>query len=109
MKALGSTGRFYASFQPGPLCRVLAKIAHAYTVAELGREAFDGFLPDVVLGTNPDIASYVGNLDYQDPETDELHTLSFATMEPFIVVRVRLYARHGGPSYAVVSGRKRVV
>jgi hypothetical protein len=39
--------------------RMLAKIAHGLAVAELGLEGFDPGLPDLILGRNPLLASYL--------------------------------------------------
>jgi hypothetical protein len=40
--------------------RVLAKIAHAYTVFFVGLDGFAPFLPDVILGKSEDVGRYVG-------------------------------------------------
>lgn len=104
LRALGPRGSVYTLFRPDAFCRMLAKIAHAFTVAELGLGNFEPFLPDVVLGKNPDLGSFVGGFQGDEPRTDDLHTLRFAGMAPLIVVEVRLYAKYGAPGYAVVTG-----
>jgi hypothetical protein len=105
LQALGPRGSVYTLLRPEVFCRMLAKVAHAYTVAELGLGNFEAFLPEVILGQNPDFSNFVGSFYGEEPQADDLHTLGFSTMAPLIVVKVRLYARYGVPSYVVVAGR----
>jgi hypothetical protein len=42
--------------------RTLAKIAHAFTAAELGVDAFEPYLVDIILSRSDDVAKYVGDL-----------------------------------------------
>jgi len=89
--------------------RVLAKIAHAYTVAILTLDRFMPLLPNYIIGDNDGARHfYVGSDMNIEPQTDLLHDLKFesATVEQweFIVVRIRLFANLGMPTYRVVSG-----
>ncbi|MBN9089168.1 MAG: hypothetical protein J0J01_19860 [Reyranella sp.] len=89
--------------------RVLAKIAHAYTVAILGLDGFIPLLPNYIIGDNDGARHfYVGSDLSLEPQTDLLHDLKFeeATVEQweFIVLRIRLFANLQSPTYRVVSG-----
>jgi len=89
--------------------RVLAKIAHAYTVAILGLGSFIPLLPNYIIGDNDGARHfYVGSDLDIEPQTDLLHDFRFepATVEQweFIVLRIRLFANLGAPTYRVVSG-----
>lgn len=44
----------------GDLCRMLAKIAHGFTVMQLGTEGYKLLLPPVILGNSPYISHFVG-------------------------------------------------
>lgn len=92
------------------MCRVLAKIAHAYTVSVLGLDGFVPLLPHFIMG-NGDGARffYVGSsLTVDPPNPDALHEVGFeepATEQwQLWVVRIRLFAQFGAPTYRVVSG-----
>lgn len=90
--------------------RVLAKIAHAYTVAELGLDGFTPILPNYIIGDNDGARHfYVGSdLTLAPDVPGEL--ISIVNEEPtveqwdFIVIRIRLFGNLGGPTYRVVSG-----
>ena len=102
-------------FKPAPFARMLAKVAHSYTVATLGLDGFTPFLPDAILRPDyPHLAYLVGG-DPNTPSPDFgcLHRLSLETRfvdgKQMIVVRIRLFAssgdqEHGLPIYYVVAG-----
>lgn len=94
------------------LCRTLAKIAHAFTMATFSLEEFIPTLPHYVIGNYDAFClHYVGGISEAPPPGPLLHEISIepATSEQweYIVVRVRLFARYGAPIYRVVSGRRR--
>jgi len=90
--------------------RVLAKIGHAYAVAELGLEGFEPLLLGAIDGTRPyDLPWLVGSSSgAQDRGTGPEHEIGFAALDTnLVVVRMHLFARHGLSPHYVVAGRKR--
>jgi hypothetical protein len=94
-------------------CRMLAKIAHAYAVAAPGPESFTPFLTDMIRDKNlesRDLLAYVGCLPGMEPaELGALHSINAGTHtspdgQRFRVVRIRLFANLGAPTYVVVVG-----
>ena len=91
--------------------RLLAKIAHSYAMAELGVEAFNPLLLDIIKDKNATfIGQYVGDaMAFNNPGTD-LHEIDidpFFERHRYVVVRVRLFANYGLPTYWVVVGERR--
>lgn len=97
------------SLDPYALCRMLAKIAHAYTVAELGLDGFVPLLPHLIVGPYEGWDRfYVGGLHDIEPAGESLHEIAVepVTAETwrYVVVRIRLFASVPAPTYRVVSG-----
>jgi hypothetical protein len=113
-------------FNINSFMRMLAKIAHAFDIAELGFENMNSDLADVILGTAPDAklhyligGSHAGfvqvcppapeGLDQFDPPLYTLHQLYLAPQVtpsaewPFSV-GIRLFAIHKTPLYQVAVG-----
>ncbi|HEV2676388.1 MAG TPA: HNH endonuclease [Aliidongia sp.] len=93
--------------------RLLAKIAHGIAVAELGLEGFNPELPDLILGRNLNLASYlVGKGPSLTPEPDRppLHQVSrleaAVNDRKMVAVQIRLFAELGAevPTNIVVAG-----
>ena len=96
---------------------MLAKIAHAMTIALLGADSFKPYLPRLILGDEENAALLIGGAA---PPTDPLppiprgtkihhHTIGLTIMgaahKPDIVVAtVRLFQHIGSPTYSVVVG-----
>jgi len=90
--------------------RVLAKIGHAFAVAELGLDGFTPLLLSAINGSRPDDLPWLvgSSTDEQDRGTGPEHEISFADLDPeLVVVRVRLFARLGLSPHYVVAGRRR--
>lgn len=91
--------------------RMLAKIAHAYAVAELGSEAFKPFLiPMIQDGDTREAVQYVGGIAQTEGVSTALHQAWIAPYpaDPsLLAVRVRLLACLGTPTYVVAVGRKK--
>jgi len=92
-------------------CRMLAKIAHAFAVAENGVDSFSPFLtPMICQGETSNSAQFIGGLQYSEPATPELHEISFDSHtcdRPEIVsVRIRLLAGLETPTYFVAVGHR---
>ena len=86
-------------------CSLLAKIALAYTVAENRVVAHGTKLANIALGADMQhCRHYIGSLRQDEPATDLLHELSIGdhTRESSILVRLRLLAKLGTPTYFVV-------
>ena len=93
------------------LGKMLAKIAHAYAIAELGYGTFLPLLANIILNKPPRyISRYVGGLcDSEAPLGNDLHTIE---IDPglgqgrYIVVRIQLFADRKLPVYYVIVGQK---
>lgn len=85
-------------------CRVLSKIAFAYAVAELGFQVARS--PVARFATDGDLAHcrhFLGGVREQEPPSGVLHELSIHFLPPYPrpVVRLRLLAKLGTPTYLV--------
>jgi hypothetical protein len=100
-----------ATFQTHEFCLMLAKIAHAFAIAELGVDAFCAFLPTMILEADTsNTRQYVGGLPKAEPISGNLHELSFdseiCAKSDIIAVRIRLLASLETPTYYVAVGRR---
>jgi hypothetical protein len=102
----GPGAGYVQMFHPEMFCRMVAKIAHSYAVAELGMNSFEPFLPDVILGKAPSISRFVGTLPFRSAPTEQLHRLSINRAKGLVQVQVRLFAKYGGPIYLVDRFRR---
>lgn len=106
-------------YDPLPFARMLAKIAHAFAVGELGLDAFQQFYlqklirgdytlePDKWVGSYPDEVR--GDLHTIDIDSNLRHELTLRTSpQPYgfsaVTVDIRLFANYGGPKYIAVVG-----
>jgi hypothetical protein len=85
--------------------RMLAKIAHAYAIAEMGR-SFKPLLLEII--KNPDekfIGHLVGGGFGPLGAGDDLHEISIDPFfQRYVVVQIRLFADRSLPTYWVVAG-----
>lgn len=91
------------------LLRMLAKIGHAYAVAQVGVNGFRPFLRELILQGTPDRSTFFIGGDLEVPAAeDALHGLWFSyrwtARTRYLVVSVRLFAMLGSPLYHVVVG-----
>ena len=90
--------------------RLLAKIAHAYAVAELSIEGFRPFLTNIILNKPPlHIRHYVGGLFGDAPKGDDLHEILLGHEfwgDTRVVVEIQLFADRAMPKYVVVAGER---
>lgn len=96
------------------LCRMLAKIAHSYAVAELGRDSFSPYLVEYIISkeTIAPLYEYIGGIPEALQPSLDLHEIGIhhdAQRPHLVIVRVRLFAKYGGPTYLIVAGEKRAV
>jgi hypothetical protein len=101
-----------AKVQTHEFSLLLAKIAHAFAVAELGGNAFHAFLPAMIMDADTsNSANYVGGLPAVEPRSSNLHEVFFdsgvCTEPDIIAVRIRLIASAETPTYYVAVGRAR--
>lgn len=90
-------------------CRLLAKVAYSFAVAERGLNAVDS--PIVAYATNGDLSHclhYIGSGESDKLPSDALHELSIIEFgaRPFLVAEIRLLAKLGTPTYYVVLSEK---
>lgn len=86
-------------------CSLLAKIALAYTVAERGVAAQRSRLANMAVGDDmQNCLYYIGSVEKDEPPSDSLHELSLChhARTGSILVRLRLLAKLGTPTYFVV-------
>lgn len=100
-----------ASATSRELGRMLAKIAHAYAVAELGPQQFRPFLLPIITGADlSDLAHYVGGTRQFPKQTSvpyeiELRSVTSDDHRLYLMVAVRLLADMNGlPEYWIVVG-----
>lgn len=97
------------SFDPFKFAQMLAKIAHAYAIAEWGIASFIPFLPELILG-KPDIIFYFvgGEMNVSSAEFSGLHKLELKCCsfndKIYVIVKIRLFCCFGAPQYHVVVG-----
>ena len=90
------------------LFRMLGKIGHSLAVAELGLERFKPLLRNMILDGASEAFNHIGGEPEIEPPSPSLHELGLgyqrANGTDYVVARIRLFARHGGPTYYVVVG-----
>jgi hypothetical protein len=93
--------------------RLLAKIGHAYAVAELGPKAFKPYLLGIMRGQDPrSLHHVVGSDDTKLPVATDLHEIQLlpaGTIGPenLVVVKVRLFSNYPGmPTHYIVVGER---
>jgi hypothetical protein len=108
----GNVGLNVAKLDPPKYFRFLAKMAHAMAVAEFGYDAFEPFLPDIILGKSKTYCHYIGGeMEVPEPEDSEvscrIHVNELAGDEDsLITVHVQLFPNYGSPIHHVVAGRR---
>ena len=100
----------FGNVDPEAWERLLMKIAHCYAVYEYGPDGFHDFLVPYILGDKSQLNHFVGGVG----PNDELKTrrkimlaINIDERNGQILVRVRLFAYLGAPTYQVVVGIKR--
>jgi hypothetical protein len=102
---------------PVPYARLIAKIAHALAVAMIGYNAFEPYLPGVILGTDKRHFHFIGSKAVHEPDNAGLHQLSIRHGIPnmsligqpmdlvHVCAIVRLFCRFGMPEYLAIVGK----
>ncbi len=110
LAAAGVGQAFSPTFNSWEFAKMLAKIAHAYTAATLGVNAFRPMLIEMIFDARAKPFFLVGGSLHIPPpmETDELHFMELAIIDvghtKYAVVKIRLFANLGSPIYSVVVG-----
>jgi hypothetical protein len=110
----GTSRIFLGEFNAGLFCRMLAKIAHAFAVADLGNGRFKPYLADLISGRTNTPSYWVGGSKELPARTQFLHQLSVEYIRKlddvadrlYLVVHIRLFANLGAPQYCVVVGER---
>jgi hypothetical protein len=106
------TDSFHApALNMSAFCRMLAKAAHAFAVAEMGRKGWQPYLLDYILSLSdpPPLRSHIGGDVKLYPKSESLHETRFIThplLPDMLAVSIRLFAFLGAPTYVIVVGRK---
>ena len=93
--------------------RALAKTGHAFACANIGHDAFEPLLIDVILCRSDDVSYYVGDLlAEQMPTSSGDHSLRIFMGVPeagpiagYVVVSLQLYPALSSPSHIIVVGK----
>jgi len=92
--------------------RMLAKIGHSYATAELGCGNFHPFLVHAIRGVKPYcLLFFIGSgLEKDSPLSNDLREIllddTVPGAEPFVVVKVRLFANRNTPTHYIVVGQR---
>ena len=97
-------------------CRLLAKIAHSYSIALLGNNSFEPTLLDIILGKNTDFFDFIGGPDeitQLSIDKSQLHQISISyiynhlnqTLPPIINAEIYLFSFLNMPLYQVIVGK----
>jgi hypothetical protein len=100
-----------STLQASDFFRILAKIGHAFAVAEMGVGSFSPFLtPMICDAVTSNYGRYVGGLQCIEPAAALIHELSFDPVGGdrlgIVAVRIRLLAALETPTYHVAVGRR---
>jgi len=114
-----STDRYIEKHGPGlsisqnfnvvAFIQMLAKIAHSMAAAEIGLDKFTPLLPDLILGTNLELAGYLVGQSVHIPTMPlrgAKHEFHFRMHNDRLVASIRLFSRLGGKAYCVVTGER---
>ena len=89
--------------------RMLAKIGHAFATAELENKSFRPSTIEIIRNAKASNAlQFVGGSPHDEPQGSTLHEIDFAYVRhdpTLVLVRIRLFAVLGAPSYFVAAGR----
>jgi hypothetical protein len=94
--------------RPEAFCRLLAKTAHAYAVAQFGSQSFEPSLSDYIRGKQLDRLQWIGCTEVQ-VASDALYELSSLVVDiegtDYLAIDVRLFACINAPEYRVIVGK----
>lgn len=94
------------SVDPVKFMRVLAKIAHSFTCAEIPERNFRAPLPSIILGTGGELGHYIGGFSPQLPQRQDALWITHREIDDrnYLVVEISLHFFDRLPRYQVISG-----
>ena len=98
------------SWDQHTFARMLAKIGHSFAAAELKLDKFTPLLIDLIRHGDMSGTKYIGGIfdGTFERKSEALHELALGYQRikrrTYVVVRIRLFAKFGGPTYAVIVG-----
>ena len=121
-KVAAETGANHVAVKTGSVNRLhylrsLAKTAHAFAAAQLGIDAFEPYLLDLILCRSDDVAEFVGDDPFPSPINGDIdsHTVQIFLGEAIggdeqgiLCARFSLYPMLGSPPHLVVVGKAKV-
>lgn len=101
-------GFWVAPMNPVAFIKLLAKVAHSYAIAEIGRGTFRPILAPFVRGLPLRALEWIGSEPTDRPATPTLHEISLEIFnsggQDYVVVNLRLFSFLGTPRYQIVVG-----
>jgi hypothetical protein len=109
----GGPGIRVATFNNHVFCQMLAKIAHAYAVAEWGIYSFRPLLLDLILGRTETASHWVGgDMTVKPADPGGLHKMQLKREillgTEYVIAYITLFCMFGAPEYRVVVGTWKV-
>ena len=108
----GNEVKFLSGASAETIARFLAKIAHAYTIAEIGYGKFTPYLLGIIRGQDPRLMHHlIGSAMGDAPKGDDLHDIDILSPTVFgyprlIVVKMQLFSNLSLPVHYVVAGER---
>ena len=91
--------------------KMLAKIAHCCAVQVYGLDGFTPWLPEFIRNldnTKTNLIGGFGAIAYNESDSSNMHEISVThkvvNFQHVVYVRLRLFAKFGGPTYIVIAG-----
>ncbi len=91
-------------------CKLLAKIAHSFAVAEIGLSKFNSFLEPIIVEEQlSHCMHYIGSMGNNEPPENILHDLKVLELNNInaIFIKIRLLCKLGTPTYIVAVGTRK--
>lgn len=97
------------AYEPVAWMRMMAKIGWGFTVAQYGLDAVEPAIVGAILGTDHNVAHYVGMLNgwtlFDGPAESDLQVCVAVIQDGRVLSGIRLFSHQGAPEYVVVVGR----
>lgn len=109
-KTHGRFGFQVVDLKPGHFARMIAKIAHAYAVAEFGLGTFAPLLTNMIRTGREDYRTLIGSdlMEESRPTRDGFHVMghSWILRDGFVwpIIHIQLFAEYRTPTYHALVG-----
>jgi len=103
-KKEGTHVGIFQPFNPQTICRSVAKIAHGAAVAELGLNAFEPLLPDIILGKSKLVSHLIGHSQSRGLPADQMHRIALSLRQGYVIATVQLFAKYRIQPFLAVVG-----